>query len=312
MQTLRAMPSVMRMAMLLALLGAAFSGAEATTAQTLNVAIYQAHLFLWPMGEQLWVVEHYLIGNAGAEPYLAAPNSAEAEDSAGLRFPLPAGAARISAGTEDAPGVSVDDRYLVTENAVIFTQPIPPGDMPLEVRFSYLLPLRAGQPITRAFPLPVESAVLLLVGEGWQLAGTGLAGFGTMEVSGQSARGYSAEPLRAGAPLSFVLEAIPAVGAPVTSPPSANSVADSGLLIGLALLILACGLAYWLWRPATSPLPPMPESVRATVAEIAALDARYRRGELERAPYQEARQALLARIRAQLAESSSRDRSSGA
>lgn len=291
---MRTKPMLKRRALLLFLLSLAFCGVEHTLAQTGEITIQQAHLFLWPMGEQLWIVEHYLISNAGTEPL-------QTEDvaSEGLRFQLPPGALLTGAGAEEE-GAFTERRYRLTEDAVIFTASIPPGVTPVEVQFNYTLPLQHGQPLTRTFPLPVESAVLLVMGTEWQLSGSALMGFGRMEVNGRTARGYTVEPLHTGATLHFTLEPASELSIPATAAPAASAFTNADLLLGTAALLLASGMAIWFWRPTSPPVPPMPENVRQTVTEIAALDARYQQGEIAPPLYREEREALIAQIRRQL------------
>ncbi len=287
--------NILFVALLLALLGA-----RPTLAQTENVVIYQAHLFLQPTGEQVWIVEHYLVGNDGDVANLAAPDGSDPMPASGLRFALPVGATHIAVGAADDL-TAADERYRVTDGAVIFTEAIPINtEQPTEVRFSYLLPLRTGQTITRSFPLPVESAVLLLVGEDWQLSGSDIESFGTVEVNGQSARGYTVEPLVTGAPLRFTVEAVAAQPTQPVPAAGKKTALDTSLLLGLAALALAGGVAVWLWRPKKAPVLTPPKAVQETIAEIVALDAHYEEGHLEQSQYLETRSSLLARIRKQL------------
>lgn len=282
--------SLRRVLVALVLIAAVVGTAGIVSAQAeppAEVTIDQLHLFLIPMGDRLRISEYYLLGNSGDAVYEGTP--AGDGDRITMLFPLPEGAVNVDLG-EHA-------EYLrLTEDGIADTRPISPGVATTEVRFGYELPLTPGSPISRALPLPVAAAVLLISGEQWQLEGTALVALGPMEAGGQMARAYTFEPLSPARELTFsvvpggALEVASGVG-------EASALTNAtGLQVGLGALAAAGAIAISIavWRSGHLPAPPA--SVRGDLQALAALDERFAAGEITAADYERAREALKRQI----------------
>jgi hypothetical protein len=254
------------------------------TQSTDDLTIDQMHLFVMPAGNRLQITEHYLLGNAGDETY-------GGDGEATVVWQLPAGASDVRINEQDAG----TDRYIVGDGTVADTAPIPPGSATVEASFAYELPLEPGTDMSRQVPLPVQSGVLLVAGEGWGLQGENLTPMGSMEVGGQMAQAYTFDPLTSEEALSFSLieQATTTAGPQAPAAPSEPE-PTQGLLVGSIVLVVAGAAAFALWRfPQTQAVP---TAVSDEIAAIAALDAQFRAGEMSEAAYREARATLKAGV----------------
>ncbi len=265
-------------------------GGDASTIQ-----VDQAHLFLVPQGDRVEVAEYYLIGNTGNRTYLGTPLGGTGVLTT-VAFTAPAGAGSMSF---NGPGLGA--RYVGDVNHFADTLPIPPGTATVEADFSYDLPYYDGLVLTRSLGVPIQSVVIIVSGSDVGVEGDGIVFNGLMDTQMGTAASYTAGPLAAGVPLTLRMvpqeaTATQAVsdGSSATSTPRArNAGLEAGL--GAAALVVGGIAAYRVWSVA-SPLPPLPESAEATVAEVVALEDRYHRGDLDAEAYQRERAVLIRRL----------------
>lgn len=278
-----------------------------------DITVDQLHIFLVPTGESVRVSEYYLLGNSGDSTYTggAQDRDPEGHPAVTVVFPLPEAASNVHLDQ-----VGDYDRYLLLENAIADTQPISPGVATVEARFAYDLPLGATPTFTHTVPLPVQSAVILVVGDAWELQGPILMPMGAMEAGGQRAQAYTLGPLEAGDTIAFSVVATAAsteagavAGTEVVPVVNRRGSGTLGVVWGVLAVAVAAIAAVGLWRarppagkrpqgvpPQGVPPQGVPEAVQRLVGEIAELDRRFDAGEVDEAMYRAARDARKADI----------------
>ncbi len=276
---------------------------QAVIAQTMpeppeEIVISQLHLFIVPLGQRLQITEHYLLGNTGETPYTGRETSDG--EHATVAFPLPAAAESVQFEEIDR----INERYQIVEGAIIDSLPVPPGEATLEVRFTYELPYADGQNLSRTFALPVQAAVVMVMGEEMAIESSQLTSMGPLSPEQVTANAYAVRrPLAAGETLTFAV-------VPPTSPqaPRTRSDRETNWEIGLGALALAVAVALsYRWLSA-SPVPPLPDEARPLVEALARLEqAAHAAGDLPDATYQQQRADLRAELRALLREVWGRD-----
>jgi len=290
----------------LLLAGAFFGRPLALAAQDqaqADITVDQLHIFLVPTGESVRVSEYYLLGNSGDSTYTggAQDRDPEGHPAVTVVFPLPEAASNVQLDQ-----VGDHDRYLLLENAIADTQPISPGVATVEARFAYELPLGAAPTFAHTVPLPVQSAVILVVGDAWELQGPILMPMGAMEAEGQRAQAYTLGPLEAGDTIAFSVVAAAAsteagavAGTEVVPVANRRGSGTLGVVWGVLAVGVAAVAAVGLWRarpPAGERPQGVPEAVQRLVGEIAELDRRFDAGEVDEAMYRAARYARKADI----------------
>ncbi len=247
-----------------------------------GVVIGQAHYFVAPLSDSIRIAEFYLIGNTGDRVYAGRENADGTRTT--LTFTLPAGARNL---VFDGPGLG--ERYVGADASFADTRPIPPGAASVEVAFSYELPFTDRLRVERALGAPILSAAFIVRGESVGLVGPGLSVEGMMDTQMGAAAVYSAGPFAAGESLVFAL---------VPQAADGSRVREIGL--GVAALLVAGVVSYWLWRPSPPEIAEPPEAARPLLAAIAALDVRFAAGRMAEETYRHAREAYKQRLRAHL------------
>jgi hypothetical protein len=271
-----------------------------TEAEAAGIQIDQAHIFIAPSGDSLQIAEYYLIGNSGTSDYVGTLDEGR-EVPTTIAFELPADATNVA-----FDGAGLGERFVGDEHRFADTLPVPPGTATLEVGFSYALTRRDELELARSVDVPVASVVLIVSGQGIGLAGPSLTFTGDIETRMGPAASYIAGPLEAGMPLAVRLVSREVTG--TTQPSVGGSATTMGasersarernaggeIALGVVALVAAGSAVAWAWSRS---LLPMPESVRATIEEIVALDLRYEQGQLEDGAYHRERAALARGVR---------------
>ncbi len=252
-----------------------------------GIVVTQLHLFLQRTGDRLEVREFYLVSNTSDQTSIGQEDP-QAGRRFTLTFPLPPDAADLEI-VEPA-----EENWARIDGGLAYTQPIPSGDVPLEIAFRYTLPFVEGMEVERTFPVPVTSLGILALGGELAAEGSALTSGGVMDTSQGPVRVYTAGPLAAGQPVRFRVRtepletAIAPAGPAPAAQPSRNPTAE--IALGLVALAVATGVVYVLLRP---PAPgPVPASIRPQIEAIAALDADYQAGQLNEQEYRRRRNAL--------------------
>ncbi len=253
-----------------------------TTEDPSQVVITQLHLFLRRAENRLEVREFYLVTNTGDRTYVG-----REDPQTGRRITL---AFTLPPDVSDLETVEpADEHWVQTDGGIAYTEPISPGDIPLEIAFSYTLSFVEGMEVERTFPVQVASLGILAMGGDLAAEGDALTSGGVMDTPQGPVRVYTAGPLAAGEMIRFRVrtEPLQAATAPAAVP-SRNPTAEVAL--GLVALAVAVVAAYVLLRPLAP--GPAPASVRVQIEAIAALDEEYQAGRLEEKEYHRRREAL--------------------
>lgn len=263
-----------------------------TTTDPANVDIFQLHVFVNRVSEQIQLGAYAVIGNTGSRTYVGsrASTSDGATESAQRTWSveLPDGAENLQ-----FEGGELGGRFISLEGGFADTRPIPPGNAGVETSFTYELPFQEGIEIRQSFDVPVRSAVLVLPEGDWALEGASISSQGTLETQMGTALSYSAGPLEADEPLAFTL--VPRTLETSRPPDGSGGASENGLVVGLGALVIAGVAITWMWRsPSTSP---MPVEVQSEIEAIAALDRDFENGKLPEASYRKKRRRLRDQVR---------------
>jgi mono/diheme cytochrome c family protein len=220
-----------------------------------------------------------------------------------LQFDLPDGYTSLA-----VDGGVLGDRFVLTPEGVVDTQPLPPGQSQLLLR--YLLPYEGARAeLAHAVRYPV-SRFSALVNQGPTVEVEGLAQAGTQAAGDRVFDNYEAVDVAAGQPISIQLRDLARVaGASATNSQSPAVLANSPVLLyGLAAAAIAAIAAVLVFalvwpRPPAQLAPvgasprtegqasPAPQRRRLLQA-IADLDDSYAAGEIDAASYTGQRAAL--------------------
>ncbi len=262
-----------------------------------EITINQLHFFMTPLGNRLQITEHYLLGNRGETPYTGN------DQNATVAFPLPPDAENVQFEEVDR----LNERYQIVDGILLDQLPIPFGEATLDVQFTYEIPYQARQTISRAFLLPVDAAVVMVMEEGVAVESSQLSSMGPLSAEPPRVNAYAMRrPLTAGESLTLTL--VPPASASTGRTDAGGISWEIGL--GALALALALAVAFALRRQGGAPLPPLPDESRPLVEALARLEEAYESGDLSEEAYERQRDALRAELRASLSEAWSDDRDS--
>ncbi|MEA3374669.1 MAG: hypothetical protein U9R72_00465 [Chloroflexota bacterium] len=252
-----------------------------------GVAVAQLHLFLERVGERLEVGQYVVVRNGGSRTYVGSSRSGWRE-RATWAVTLPDGAEGLR-----FEGGEAGERFLLGEDGFADTRAIRPGEASVEASFTYELAYSEGMRIEEAFDIPVESFVVVVLGESLGLEGAGLSAEGSLETQMGPAVSYTGGPLDADEPLSFRV-----VGRGMTASGAQAARRGEGLAVGIAVLAVCAAAATRVWR---SPVPrAVPGWAEAEVEAMAALDRDFERGRVSETVYEKRRRALKRELRERL------------
>jgi mono/diheme cytochrome c family protein len=272
---------------------------SSTTPGTIDVNL--AQWFIEYHQGALLVGELYRITHDSDTVYIG-EEPVSGDQRAVLQFELPAGATAVT-----FDGGEVGERYILTRDGVVDTQPLPPGQV--QVLMRYLLPYEGTRAeLAHSIPYPVEQ-MSVLVAEGLQVRSDLLEEAGQRTVSDRQFMNYEASNLPARQPVSLQLRGLERTDNPAAPASSSNSTAilayhpvlvyGVGLLAaGLLLALLAVPLL--LNRQQNSePASTQPEQSgtdlrterERLLLAIADLDDQYEAGQLDENAYQRRRLA---------------------
>ncbi len=264
-----------------------------TTTDPANIALFQLHLFVNRVSEQIQLGVYAVIGNTGNRTYVGsqAPASDGTTESARTTWSakLPDGAQNLQ-----FEGAELGGRFVLLEDGFADTRPIPPGNAGVETSFTYELPFQEGVEVRQSFDVPIRAAVLVLPEGDWALEGANISSQGALETQMGTALSYSAGPLDADEPLAFTL--VPKTPEPSRQSDGSAAPTGSGLMLGLGALVAAGVAITLMWRSPT-PGRPIPAKVQSEIEAIAALDRGFENGELSEAVYRRKRSRLKEHVR---------------
>ena len=265
-----------------------------TTTDLSAVQIDQMHVLFEFSADGLETKELYIISNTG-ERTVKDVYELEEGKSATLQLPLPDDADYIFFKPDD------QDRFVELKGAFADTYPILPGDQPVQIMTSYLVPYSGERIYTYTAPVNTARINFLLPEQAdISLEGSGLTGPESMALQdGNSYQVYSYSDLKAGDTLSVTL----AGKTPVSQD---NSSTNNLIAIGAAFLgFSVIGVGIWWWRrPEESQLEEDQSDAQSEepaletlIAEIARLDEAHEQNTLDVEEYQRQRQELMKRAK---------------
>lgn len=272
-----------------------------------DITINLAQWFVDSHQGALLVGELYRITHDSDTVYAGSEEVAPGRNAV-LRFNLPPEATSLV-----LDGGEIGQRFILTADGVVDTQPLAPGGTQILLR--YLLPYDGSKAeLAHSVNYPVERLNALVV-DGPEVA-TDLRSLGQQTVSDQQWNSFEGLNLAAGEQVSLKLSGLTRAESPAAGLPAASTAVVAhtpGLLYAVGALafigVLGVFAAYMLRRPAPSGAEPTPAAVAPAsapsggsspdlvaerarlLASIAQLDDQYAAGELEQDAYQMARAA---------------------
>ena len=250
------------------------------------------------VADSLQVAQVLSIRNASDRMYTTTTQVGE-DQFTSLVIDLPPGAVIVGFPNNE-------DRFIVSQDQtqVVDTVPVLPGDEHV-IQMVYLVPYQGDAIIEQALNYAVDGTVrLLLRPDVLEVTGGNLELLGPQVVGENTYKGYGGEvTLGADEPFRFELRGQPAPTAAQIQSPAAVTSNNLIIIFILALVVLGAvigGLYIFYRRSADSPqaAPTRDEGklIDALVQQIAELDAKHDRGEINHDVYQRQRQKLKARL----------------
>ena len=262
---------------------------ESTTDKS-ALKIERLHFFIEPAGENAYqIIEMYLISNNGDKTVVA-----EKKGEPVLSFELPAGATHLQFQSGN-----FKNRYIQTDSGFGDTAPIYAQSQMQEV-FGYILPAEGKSvKISHSFPLPVDSAVLMVPESEVKIRGDLLQDNGVQrDEQGNSYHIYITPPIKQGDSLQFSLSR---AKKGLKMPTGARRNLALGLVaLGLALIVAAVVLTRRNRLAAVAESPSAEEDPEMLMDAVLALDDLYKQGKLDEEAYHKRRSELKARLKALL------------
>ncbi len=189
------------------------------------IAVERMHWFVEFDQDQLLVAELYFWSNDGDTVYVGtAPDAV-------LTYTLPAGIQNLS-----IDGAEIGGRFQATENGLVDTLPLPPGQGSRQMLLRYTIPYQPGTSlnVTRTLPVPVRNLNVLAADVGEAMQAPGLQTNPPRQVEGTSYFNYSGTDLAAGQPVALAFSNLPALVETTTSAEAGVAANTPWLGIGLA------------------------------------------------------------------------------
>jgi len=274
-----------------------------TTGDDSDVRLDLVHIFAESFGEVLRISETHLFGSTGDRAYIGEENAEGQPET--VFIPLPADAVGFALG-EGIP----EERFLDVDGGLMDSEPVRPGTLMSEVRFSYHL-LATGKPIPleRRFAYPVTNLTVLVAQPGLSLTSGQLQSMGSQLIQDRQYEVFSGQSLEPDIPVELVFTLVAGVGdsagtggMPGGQVPSSGSAGGSQSLLlwigfALALVAVAGALVYAVTsrRPddgqsaggqaVSDPGPAFDPKTRELIARLADLEDAYEAGEVDEAAY---------------------------
>jgi hypothetical protein len=269
-----------------------------TTEDDAGVQLDLVHIFAESFGEVMRVSETHLFGSTEDRTYIGVENDDGWRET--VFIPVPAGTVGFALGEGFA-----EDRFVTVDGGLIDSEPVRPGTLMSEVRFSYHL-MASTKPIVleRSFAYPVTSLTVLVAQPGLLLASEQLESMGTQLIQDRQYEIFTGRIMDPSAPVVFEFtqvagagDSLDTGGMPGAQVPSGGTTPGSQNLllwfgIGLALAAVAGVVVYAATarRPASrrvvsDPGPAFDPKAREMIARLADLEDAYETGELDEETY---------------------------
>ena len=281
-----------------------------TTTDDGDVRLDLVHIFAESFGEVLRISETHLFGSTGDRAYIGEEKADGRRET--VFVPVPGDSVGFALG-EGIP----EDRFADASGGLVDSEPVRPGNLMSEVRFSYHL-MASGSSIVldRGFAYPVSSLTVLVAQPGLSLASEQLQSMGVQMIQDRQYEILAAENLGPDTTVELVFTQTAGMGSlgiegmpsgQGTSSGSAGGSQGSLLWIGviLAMLTVAGAVVYAVTsrrpdsgRPArgrvvSDPGPEFDPKARELIARLADLEDAYEAGEVDEADYVSQRMKLF-------------------
>jgi hypothetical protein len=278
-----------------------------TTGDDSDVRLDLVHIFAESFGEVLRISETHLFGSTADRAYVG-EEGAEGQPET-VFIPLPADAVGFALG-EGIP----EERFVNADGGLVDSEPVRPGTLTSEVRFSYHL-MATSKPVSleRRFSYPITNLTVLVAQPGLSLASGQVQSMGSQLIQDRQYEIFVGENLAPDTPVQF--EFTPAGGGADTGGMPAGQTQASGsaggsqslllwMGIGLALVAVAGAAVYavtarrsgvdWASAPALTSDP----KARRLLASLADLEDAFEEGEVDEASYERQRAEIHAELKA--------------
>lgn len=269
-----------------------------TTEDDTGVQLDLVHIFAESFGEVLRISETHLFGSTQDRTYIGVENADGLRET--VFVPVPADAVGFALGEGFA-----EDRFTTVDGGLIDSEPVRPGNLMSEVRFSYhLMASTSSIVLERSFAYPVDSLTVLVAQPGLLLASEQLESMGTQLIQDRQYEIFTGQSMDPSVPVVFEFTQVASAGDDLDTGGTASGQVSSGgtapgsqslLLwfgIGLALLAVAGVVVYAATarRPTSQgvvsdPGPTFDPKARETIARLADLEDAYEAGELDEETY---------------------------
>jgi hypothetical protein len=208
-----------------------------TTQDDSGVQLDLVHIFAESFGEVLRISETHLFGSTADRTYVGQEGAGGQLET--VLVPVPADSVGFALGE----GIA-EDRFLSVSEGLVDTEPVRPGTLMSEVRFSYHLmvgtdPIR----LERPFAYPVASLAVLVAQPGLVLSSPQLESMGTQLIQDRQYEVFSGQGLGPGMPLELEFTSVAdAVSGLDSSGMPAGQVSSSGTAIGSQGVLLWIGV----------------------------------------------------------------------
>ena len=281
---------------------------ESTTDDS-DVRLDLVHIFAESFGEVLRISETHLLGSSGDRAYIGEETADGQRET--VLVPLPEGTVGFALG-EGIP----EDRFTPVDGGLIDSEPVRPGTLVSEVRFSYHL-MATGKPISleRRFAYPVTNLSVLVAQPGLSLTSGQMQSMGLQMIQDRQYEIFSGENLGPDTPVELVFTPVegmggsPGTGGMPGGQPQGNGSAGGSqgpllwIGVGLALTAIAGAAVYAVTtrRPGTDrgTVPELDSDAKSSslLADLADLEDALEAGEIDESSYERQRAEIYAELK---------------
>jgi hypothetical protein len=253
------------------------------TSSPQEIKISQSHTVITTQGNQVVVLEVYLVENAGSLTYVGSQVVPTLGRKETLRFSLPHEAGAI------ALEVGLKEQYLAfQQDDLVDTMPVPPGTT--QIAFSYQVLGQKSVLFQKRFDFPTDYFNLLVEDTGLTVDTQDLSPAASVDIQGASYLRYDAVDLHSGSTVSFTISGLPTAGTA-----AGTATRFQWALVWALALVLGVGLVYSL-RRRPAPARVSKESREELLLAIARLDEDFEAKKVPEAHYRRRRAELMGRL----------------
>ena len=280
-----------------------------TTQDDSGVQLDLVHIFAESFGEVLRISETHLFGSTADRTYVGQEGAGGQRET--VLVPVPSDSVGFALGE----GIA-EDRFVSGSDGLVDTDPVRPGTLMSEVRFSYHL-MAGSDPIIleRPFAYPVASLAVLVAQPGLVLSSPQLQSMGTQMIQDRQYEVFSGQGLGPGMPLEleFTSMAETAVGLDASGMPagqtssSGSAVGSQSVLLWLGVVLAAAAVAGVFVYTATTGRPSASRKARPGLSanpktrrllhQLADLEDALKAGEVDEASYERQRAEITKELK---------------